>query len=358
MARTDLWKQDGTWESSTFLGASQPQGPDLPHGGAIPEKYDSPLNPSRPHQAKYPIHRLNAPGSIQAVAVDDDVVFAGTQGGSIVVWSLETYELLATVPAHQESVLGLAFSEDRSLLFSTGADSIVNVWSTESLQRLYSLHSPFEIGDVFCAVHSASTQTLFWGAQNSSIQWYKLSMDSAVRSPLSVPRTRKHRFFDSLGPGGASNAMYDEEIVAGSQGGQVMTIPNRNYLPYAHKSYIYSILLVKGLSSRERDDEVLVSGGGDGTIKLWSINNLSSSGPIQMAKLKTPGSKVLSLAYRGSYLYAGLSEGLAHIYSLASRQLVQKLQLDHGDISQILVSTDSIFCGTSEGWIKVKIRTK
>lgn len=35
-------------------------------------------------------HRLNASGSVQAIVVDDDVLFAGLQGGDIVVSSLLT----------------------------------------------------------------------------------------------------------------------------------------------------------------------------------------------------------------------------------------------------------------------------
>lgn len=311
------------------------------------------------HMPKHALHRLDAPGSVQALVVDDDVLFAGTQGGSIVVWSLDTYEVLATVPAHKESVLSLALSEDKSLLFSTGADSVVNVWSTQTLQRLYSLHSPFEIGDVFCVVHSTKKQTLFWGAQNSSVQWHRISADAGVTSPTLAfaPGSRRHRFFDSLGPGGIADAICDEEgtsLTSSNQGGQALTTSSRNYLPYAHKSYIYSMLLVKGLFHHNRDEEVLVTGAGDGTIKLWSIDALSSSGIVQIAKFKNPGSNVLSLSFRGSFLYAGLSGGTANVYNLASHQLVQRLNVGYGDVSQILVSTDSILCGTSQGWVKVR----
>lgn len=313
----------------------------------------------RSHAVKHPIHRVNAPGSVQALVIDEDVLFAGTQGGNIVVWSLETYELLASVSAHKESVLSLALSEDRTLLFSTGADSIVNIWSTESLQRLYSLYSQFEIGDVFCSAHSTPTQTLFWGAQNSSIQWYKFSTDTSIKSPVVFsPGTRKHRFFDSLGPGGKANTISDEDGASTDLGGRILTIPSKNYLPYAHKSYIYSILLVKGASSRNKDQEVLVTGGGDGAIKLWKIDAQAPAGLTQLSKLKIPDASVLSLSYRGLFLFVGLSGGIANIYNLESNQLVQRLQVGHGDVNQIVLGAESIVCGTSEGWIKVQSRRK
>ncbi|KIW78052.1 hypothetical protein Z517_07885 [Fonsecaea pedrosoi CBS 271.37] len=358
MAPTDSVKQNGSSHKSYSAASSEPDGIAPSDEGISPGSEEPPSTSARSLATvvKHPLHQVKAPGSVQALAVDDDVIFAGTQGGNIVVWSLETYELLATVPAHKESVLSLTLSDDKTLLFSAGADSIVNVWSTESLQRLYSLYSHFEIGDVFCVVHSIKTQTLFWGAQNASIQWYKLNTDTAVKfPPLNLaPGSRKHRFFDSLGPGGIANVIADEGVVngPGNQGGRALTAPSSNYLPYAHKSYIYSMLLVKGLFNRVGDEEVLISGAGDGTIKLWSIDNLAEFGPRQITKFKNADSNVLSLSYRDSFLYAGLSDGRAHIYNLASNQLVQKLQVGHGDVTQILVSTESILCGTSQGWIK------
>ncbi|KAJ9608786.1 hypothetical protein H2200_006557 [Cladophialophora chaetospira] len=354
MATTDPLKQNGLINSNPPLSRASKVAGDSEDATTPNSEEDSPA-PISSHSVKHPIHQVNAPGSVQALAIDEDVLFAGTQGGNIVVWSLETYELLASVPAHQESVLSLALSEDRTLLFSTGADSIVNIWSTESLQRLYSLYSQFEIGDVFCAAHSAWSQTLFWGAQNSSIQWYKISTEPSVKSPVTFsPGTRKHRFFDSSGPGGITNAISDEDGANSNQGGRVLTVPGHNYLPYAHKSYIYSILLVKGASAHHKDEEILISGGGDGIIKLWKIDALSASGLIQLSKIKIPDSSVLSLSYRGLFLYVGLSDGVANIYNLASNQLVQRLQVGHGDVNQIILSTESILCGTSEGWIKVK----
>jgi di- and tripeptidase len=352
MASSDRVKQNGL-NSNPHL-SREPQSLDDSDEDTNPDAEEAPSTSIPSDTVKHPIHRVNAPGSVQALAIDEDVLFAGTQGGNIVVWSLETYELLASVFAHKESVLSLVLSEDRTLLFSTGADSIVNIWSTESLQRLYSLYSHFDIGDVFCSAHSLTTQTLFWGAQNSSIQWYKISAETGFKSPATFsPGSRKHRFFDSLGPGGITNAISDEDGSISDLGGRVLTVPSQNYLPYAHKSYIYSTMLVKGVCAHDKDEEVLITGGGDGTIKLWKIDNLSSSGPTQITKFKTPELSVLSLSYRGLFLYAGLSDGTANIYNLASNQLVQRLQVGHGDVSQIILSTDSILCGTSEGWIKV-----
>lgn len=115
------------------------------------------------------------------------------------VWSLDTYELLATISAHGGSVLSLFVSPDKKLLFSSAGDAIVNVrypplpthvgyaytaqvWCTASFDRLYSLFSTYDVGDVFCVTYSAGLQTVYLGAQNTSIQ---------VQTPL--PRLRSEK---------------------------------------------------------------------------------------------------------------------------------------------------------------------
>lgn len=102
------------------------------------------------------------------------------------VWSLETYELLFSVVAHTGSILCLSLSADKKLLLSSAGDAIVNarnpylrciadtdasqVWCPETLKRLYSLYSKYDVGDVFCVVYSVELQTVYLGAQNTSIQ--------------------------------------------------------------------------------------------------------------------------------------------------------------------------------------------
>lgn len=80
-------------------------------------------------QARTPslVHRMKHDKSILALAVSSQYIFAGTQGGEILVYSLDTYELRRTIEAHRGSVLSLTLSQDQSLLFSSATDPIVNV---------------------------------------------------------------------------------------------------------------------------------------------------------------------------------------------------------------------------------------
>jgi len=89
--------------------------------------------------------------------------------------------------------VSLYISDDGQLLFSGGADSVVNVrsrneqlpllilsdddqvWSTDDFQHLYSIHSTEDVGDIFSIVYSSDLETIFCGAQDQSIQVGPLS---------------------------------------------------------------------------------------------------------------------------------------------------------------------------------------
>ena len=115
-------------------------------------------------------HKIKNQSSILALLVSESKIFAGTQSGDLLVWSLETFDLLANVHAHRGSILCLYLSADGRLLFSSAGDAIVNVWCTSNLTRQYSIYSKYDVGDVFCVAYSTTLQTIYLGAQNTSIQ--------------------------------------------------------------------------------------------------------------------------------------------------------------------------------------------
>jgi di- and tripeptidase len=52
------------------------------------------------------------------------------------------------------------------------------VWSTNDFRRLYSIHSPEDVGDIFSLVYSSDLEVIFCGAQDQSIQVGPLFLDS------------------------------------------------------------------------------------------------------------------------------------------------------------------------------------
>lgn len=73
-------------------------------------------------------HKVKSQKSILALLVSASKIFAGTQCGDLLVWSLEAFDLLSDIHAHRGSVLCLCLAADNKLLFSSAGDAIVNVY--------------------------------------------------------------------------------------------------------------------------------------------------------------------------------------------------------------------------------------
>ncbi|KKA17050.1 WD repeat protein [Rasamsonia emersonii CBS 393.64] len=302
-------------------------------------------------------HRVQASRSVLALALDEECVFAGLQGGDIVAWSLETYELVLSVRAHEESVLGLYLSDDGSLLFSSGGDSVVNVWSTATFERLYSIYSHHDVGDIFAVVYSSDLKTVYCGGQNTSLQWCDLSTSEAASLANHVhPSKRTHRFFDSRGPGGSVNPRPEDSNSAGhhplSHGGKVLTFKRDHHRLFAHHGYVYSMILVRGLVESSPSEEVLVTGSGDGSVKLWRLGMGMNGAPVQWAKLDNGSDAVLSLAVEGPLLYCGLEGGALNIWNLETHQLVKQITEHKGDLWAIDIVKGIAISGDSHGVVK------
>ncbi|KAL8822950.1 MAG: hypothetical protein Q9191_006325 [Dirinaria sp. TL-2023a] len=238
------------------------------------------------------LHKVKNKRSILALAVADAKIYAGTQGGEILV---------------QGSVLGLFIPTNIKLLFSSGGDALVN--------------------------------------------WYDLSQKDTRPLPdlASHPSQRNHRFFDSKGPGGVRtprSSMEDEQLATG---GQTLEIHKDHILQYAHYGYVYCMLLASGLYG---DQEILLSGGGDGAIKLWQLDQMNCGAITPLASLENGDDSVLALALNGTILYGGRLEGEIHVWDLDTRQLIRRVKAHSVDVLALSVGQGLILSGGANGIAK------
>lgn len=260
---------------------------------------------------------------------------------------------------HSGSVLCLCLTPDQSILLSTGGDAIIQVWDARTFKNLYTIYSTYDVGDVFCVAFSAKLQMAWFGAQNTSIQWYDLKRkerDAKRPNITSHPSRRSHRFFDSKGPGGRSTPQppqeSEEEEMLCPRWNQLEIEPE-NIVQYAHYGYVYCMLVVSG-AQIGREGEYLLSGGGDGDVKLWDVN--PATGAIsELHRMEGGDSGVLSMAIRDTFLYCGLTDGEICLWDLDTFQLVRTVKAHCDDVLTLSVSGDSIFSGSASGYTRVRI---
>ncbi|KAI1793225.1 Zn-dependent exopeptidase [Ganoderma leucocontextum] len=344
--------------------------------------------------------------SVLSLAADDRNIYAGTQDGQISVWDKYTFKLKAILTGHTGSILALEYALEKHWLFSASGDSTIRVWNTRSLYPLHVLHPHLDTdsGDLFSLVWSPHLQTLYFGCQNTSLQWFSfplttpellstfpsLSLDVHSSSGTSTPSSRKaHKFFDSYpqytrrpadlnarNPTCASRAISTSPPSTSSLESRtppdpciqsdalqpplsVFQVPPENVIYSAHYGYVYCMALLP--SHRDGSDDVpfdtdqgrplqLVTGSGDSTAKLWQLPEKSSKGVPQLLHTFDCGvGAVLSLVVRGDTVFAGCQDGLVKVWDLETRTLVRTLLVvENVDIlSMSMLNSDLYVCSAN-----------
>ena len=216
------------------------------------------------------------------------------------------------------------------------------------------MYSTYDVGDVFCLAYSTELHTVYLGAQNTSIQWCDLSRRNALPLNLSLhPRQRIHKFFDSKGPSGVSTPRPILEPELEELGGELLEISKANVIPYAHFGYVHCMVLAQGISTTSPQTETLISGGGDGLIKLWELNgNGDKEALTELAVLENGDNPVLSFALNKTLLYAGCLEGEVNVWDLETRQLIRTVKAHSSDIFTVSVGRGITFTGAADGHCK------
>lgn len=346
------------------------------------------------------LHSLKHDSSVLSMTVSDEYIFTGTQNGEIVIWSLGLFQPVQRIQAHKRSVLCLflsqppssasnspsssppeqpgtsVFDKSQGLLFSSAADALISVWSPVApFRRLFEIYSTYDVGDIFSVAYSRQLSTLYIGAQNTTIQWIPLT-DSSLRVPHdNAPRhpdRRNHRFFDSKNLGGTSTPRRNEDrwtFIPRAQ--EILEVPLRAIRQFAHYGYVYCMTVAAGPTVLvEPDEDVLISGGGDGTIKLWRLGGRGSesdggydadgtddddssveNGIEEIMCLGSDdGDSVLCLVVDGSFLYAGKLDGIVELWDLDTKQKLRAIvRSADGDVMRLNMAWGYLWSATSKG---------
>jgi len=116
------------------------------------------------------------------------------------------------------------------------------------------------------------------------------------------------------------------------------------------------MLLAKGQTSGLQREETLITGGGDGVIKLWRLDEKDCGSVQEVGQLedgRDEGQSVLTIAIDGTFLYSGRVDGEINAWDLETRQLVRLIKAHDDDILTIAVGRGFLFSAAVDGMAKV-----
>lgn len=354
------------------------------------------------------LHKWTHTHSILCVvpAPQKKLIFCGTQDSKILVYDMINYSLKYEVNCgqqnHASSVLTLTISADENHLFSAGSDSLVKVYDLSEIKPVserdsddtvegelpirctHIIFSLVDIGDIFSIAWCDLLSTIFIGAQNASILWCHLSLTSTGHGSNTsnverLPHLRYDKFFDSKGPGGSMNTLqskhqlfrkYSSTSHSSHSSPKLVEVKNEDIIRFAHNGYVYCMdvfrcrlsdgrMLDKDFSFHYADDfeNILVSCGGDGLVKIWGINSTESGLKITSVESLENEESVLSMSIQDFYLYVGLSDSTINVWDLMTSQLIRSFHFtsendgnsSYDEVLSLGIYNDCIFKASNLG---------
>lgn len=307
------------------------------------------------------VHKWSHTHSVLCVvpSPSKQLIFCGTQDSNILVYDLRNYSLKHVINCGRKqfatSVLCLSLSPDEKFLFSAGSDSLVKIWDLSPFDNpdalsyhiscTHIVYSLTDIGDIFSIAWSEKLSALFIGAQNASIMWVRLPLNSirGMNNGTSIeklPHFRFDRFFDSKGPGGMVNRVQTEHYLLRSDshnqvnGPHLVEIAQSNVIRFAHFGYVYCMEFLTEQNApafcdlyRNKYHSFLVTCGGDGNVKLWGIK-IDEEGYIRLETIELLENDVaiLSMHVIDSSICVGLSDSSINAWDLTTFQLTRSFR--------------------------------
>lgn len=200
---------------------------------------------------------------------------------------------------------------------------------------------------------------IYFGSQNTSIQWYDFAdpqthgsghpHHSDLVPAAGSPRTRMATTINFFEDGEAHDeedrlqAELDKDVIK-------CVIREKNVRSNAHDGYLYCLLHARDVPNME--GEVLISGSGDGDVKIWAIEQ----NDIRLVHtLKgNPDKGVLCLALsEDGYLFCGVQGGDVQIWDLETHQMIRSVMAHTDDVLAVAMKGSGFVSASADGSIKI-----
>jgi len=243
-----------------------------------------------------------------AFSADGQTLANGTWDKTVKLWDVATGRELRTLSGHSSLVNSVAFSADGKTLASGSSDSTVKLWDVATGRELRTLSGHSE--SVYSVAFSADGKTLTSGSTDKTILW-------------EVATGRELRTL-----GGHSD------------------LPYRGSVAYSADGTMFATSLPASMPPPSGN-----------TVKRWDINTIKlweAATGRELRTLSGHSSTVLSVAFSadGKFLVSGSGDGTMKLWRVDSSELLASLiALDEKD--WLVVTPDGLFDGSPAAWNQI-----
>jgi len=197
-------------------------------------------------------------GPVRTLALRDNLLAAGTNGGNVSIWDVRNGGAPRQVTTGNAAVMSLAFQPSGSLLAAGSLDGSVTLWDSAHPAAPVRLRAGDNKSSVRAVAFSPDGKTVAASQPSGALLWNVTQPDA---QPRSVCKDAKDIRSLAFKPDGSA-------LLCGRADGRIVGSPLRQGREVTFSGHTAS---VNSLSFNPRGD-VFASGSADGTIRLWHID--------------------------------------------------------------------------------------
>jgi WD40 repeat protein len=285
-------------------------------------------------------NRINSYVNTIALSHDSKTLVSGENDKSIKLWNVNNQKLIGNLQGHTQAITSTTFNHNDTILATASDDKTINLWDVQTLTKIHSLtgHSH--------AVKSLSFhpngQILASGSWDKTIKIWDINTGFILHTLTGHQLQVNSVAFSPQGQFLAS-ASYDRTV-------RIWQLENGQYnLLTTLLGHNWAVLTVAFSPTHQN---LLATGSGDNTIKLWDVN----TGEL-ISTLSGHSWSVVAIAFStdGETLISASWDKTIKIWQIKTKKEIASLVGHTDSVSSVAISDDGILIvsGSKDKTIKL-----